>query len=60
MEVAGRIGDLLAEDVKADADLARELRAVLTAGHDWERDMALAALRTALGPSAEISSTSSW
>ncbi|MCF3960877.1 PucR family transcriptional regulator, partial [Streptomyces fuscigenes] len=53
MEVAARIGDLLAEDVKADADLARELRAVLTAEHGWERDMALASLRTALGPSAD-------
>ncbi|MEW2545575.1 helix-turn-helix domain-containing protein [Streptomyces sp. NPDC047002] len=53
MEVTARIGDLLAEDVKADADLARELRAVLTAAHGWERDMALAALRTAVGPSAD-------
>jgi hypothetical protein len=53
MEVTSRIGDLLAEDVKADADLARELRGVLTAEHLWERDMALAALRTALGPSGD-------
>ncbi|MBP0459563.1 PucR family transcriptional regulator, partial [Streptomyces bomunensis] len=53
MDVTRRIGDLLAEDVKADADLARELRAVLTAEHGWERDMALAALRTALGPSGD-------
>ncbi|MFI5754049.1 PucR family transcriptional regulator [Streptomyces sp. NPDC051569] len=53
MEVTTRIGDLLAEEVKAGADLARELRAVLTAGGGWERDMAAAALRTALGPSAD-------
>ncbi|MFD5034494.1 PucR family transcriptional regulator [Streptomyces sp. NPDC058405] len=53
MEVTSRIGDLLAEEVKAGADLARELRAVLTAERGWQRDMAVAALRTALGPSAD-------
>ncbi|MFF3750862.1 PucR family transcriptional regulator [Streptomyces sp. NPDC002018] len=53
MEVTARIGDLLAEEAKAGADLARELRAVLTAGPGWQRDMALATLRTALGPSAD-------
>jgi PucR C-terminal helix-turn-helix domain len=53
MEVTGRIGDLLAEDVRADADLARELRAALSAEHARDRDVALAALRTALGPGAD-------
>lgn len=53
MEVTSRIGDLLADEVKAGADLARELRAVLTAEPGWRRDMAVAALRTALGPSAD-------
>ncbi|HEY9370083.1 MAG TPA: PucR family transcriptional regulator, partial [Streptomyces sp.] len=53
MEVAGRIGALLADEERAGADLSRELRAVLTAERGWQYDMALAALRTALGPSAE-------
>ncbi|WP_327234331.1 helix-turn-helix domain-containing protein [Streptomyces sp. NBC_01317] len=53
MEVTARIGDLLAEEVKAGTDLARELRAVLTAGPGWQRDTAVTALRTALGPGAE-------
>ncbi|MGW6744756.1 PucR family transcriptional regulator [Streptomyces sp. NPDC055025] len=53
MEVTARIGDLLAEEAKAGADLARELRAALTAERGWRRDMALATLRTALGPSAD-------
>ncbi|MFD6338112.1 PucR family transcriptional regulator [Streptomyces sp. NPDC060131] len=53
MEVTSRIGDLLADEVRAGADLARELRAVLTAEPGWQRDMALAALRAALGPSAD-------
>ncbi|MFE4370644.1 PucR family transcriptional regulator [Streptomyces sp. NPDC056835] len=53
MEVTSRIGDLLADEVRAGADLARELRAVLTAGPGWQRDMALDALRAALGPSAD-------
>lgn len=53
MEVTSRIGDLLAEDVKAGADLSRELRAVLTAEPGWRRDMAVATLRTALGPGAD-------
>ncbi|MEV6421453.1 helix-turn-helix domain-containing protein [Streptomyces sp. NPDC051662] len=52
MEVTSRIGDLLADEVRAGADLARELRAVLTAEPGWQRDMALGALRAALGPSA--------
>ncbi|RDG37604.1 PucR family transcriptional regulator [Streptomyces corynorhini] len=53
MEVTGRIGDLLADELRTGADPARELRAVLSAGPGGQRDMALAALRTALGPSAE-------
>ncbi|MDX3855551.1 helix-turn-helix domain-containing protein [Streptomyces sp. AK02-01A] len=53
MEVTSRIGDLLAEEVKAGTDLARELRSVLMAEPGWQRDMAVAALRTALGPSAD-------
>lgn len=50
MTVASRIGALLADEAQAGADLTRELRAVLTAEHGWERDMAVAELRTALGP----------
>ncbi|MEU6878182.1 helix-turn-helix domain-containing protein [Streptomyces sp. NPDC046712] len=53
MEVAARIGDLLADEERAGADLSRELRAALTAERGWQYDMALAALRTALGPDAE-------
>ncbi|MFJ8001517.1 PucR family transcriptional regulator [Streptomyces sp. NPDC096310] len=53
MEVTERIGDLLADQAKAGTDLARELRAVLAAGPGWQREMAAAALRTALGPSAD-------
>ncbi|MEW1724822.1 helix-turn-helix domain-containing protein [Streptomyces sp. NPDC093109] len=53
MEVTGRIGDLLADELRSGVDLARELRAVLTAGPGWQREMAVAALRTALGPGAE-------
>lgn len=53
MEVTGRIGALLAEEVRAGADLAREFRAVLTAEHGWQRDMAVEALRTALGPGGD-------
>ncbi|MFF2655164.1 PucR family transcriptional regulator [Streptomyces sp. NPDC058045] len=49
MEVAARIGDLLADEAQAGADLSREFRAVLTAEPGWQRDMSLAALRTALG-----------
>ncbi|GGN75882.1 hypothetical protein GCM10011579_056380 [Streptomyces albiflavescens] len=50
MEVASRIGALLADEAQAGADLTRELRAVLTAERGWQRDMAVAELRTALGP----------
>ncbi|MFD5715046.1 PucR family transcriptional regulator [Streptomyces pharetrae] len=50
MEVTARIGALLADEAQHGADLTRELRAVLTAERGWQRDMAVAALRTALGP----------
>ncbi|MFE2550459.1 helix-turn-helix domain-containing protein [Streptomyces sp. NPDC059355] len=53
MEVAERIGILLAEEAKAGADLSREFREVLTAGRGWQQDMAVAALRMALGPGAD-------
>ncbi|MET9553820.1 helix-turn-helix domain-containing protein [Streptomyces sp. NPDC006645] len=53
MEVTARIGALLAEEVRAGADLAREFRAVLTAERGWQRDMAVEALRTALGPGGD-------
>ncbi|WP_142213485.1 CdaR family transcriptional regulator [Streptomyces sp. SLBN-118] len=49
MEVTARIGTLLADEERAGADLSRELRAVLTAERGWQYDMAVAALRTALG-----------
>ncbi|MEU9289546.1 helix-turn-helix domain-containing protein [Streptomyces sp. NPDC048275] len=50
MEVTARIGALLADEAQAGADLTRELRAVLIAERGWQRDMAVAELRTALGP----------
>ena len=53
MEVTARIGDLLADEAQAGADLTRELRAVLTAERGWQRDMAVAELRTALGVRGE-------
>ncbi|MFF7309961.1 helix-turn-helix domain-containing protein [Streptomyces sp. NPDC008137] len=53
MEVTTRIGALLADEAQHGADLSRELRAVLTADRDWQRDMAIAELRTALGPRAD-------
>ncbi|WP_329221348.1 helix-turn-helix domain-containing protein [Streptomyces sp. NBC_01485] len=53
MEVAGRIGALLADEAQHGADLTRELRAVLTAQPGWQRDMAVAELRTALGARAD-------
>ncbi|MET8829660.1 helix-turn-helix domain-containing protein [Streptomyces sp. NPDC004610] len=52
MEVAGRIGALFADEAQYGADLTRELRAVLTAERDWQHDMAVAELRTALGTRA--------
>ncbi|MEU6485585.1 helix-turn-helix domain-containing protein [Streptomyces sp. NPDC046887] len=53
MEVAARIGGLIADEERAGADLSRELRAVLTAGRGWQYDGAVDALRGALGPDAE-------
>ncbi|MFE5559752.1 PucR family transcriptional regulator [Streptomyces sp. NPDC056544] len=53
MDVAQRIGVLLAEEAKAGADLSREFLAVLTAGPGWPQDMAVAALRAALGPGGD-------
>ncbi|MFI7387072.1 PucR family transcriptional regulator [Streptomyces sp. NPDC049813] len=53
MEVAGRIGAQLADEAAAGADLTREFHSVLTAERGWQRDMAVAALRTALGSRAE-------
>ncbi|MFI9252639.1 PucR family transcriptional regulator [Streptomyces sp. NPDC053069] len=53
MQVAGRIGALLADEAEAGAGLSRELRAVLTAESGWQRDMAVAELRTALGARAD-------
>ncbi|MDG9718774.1 helix-turn-helix domain-containing protein [Streptomyces sp. DH24] len=53
MRVAARIGALLADEAQHGADLTRELRAVLTAERDWQRDMAVAELRTALGARAD-------
>ncbi|MHC5263644.1 PucR family transcriptional regulator [Streptomyces sp. UC4497] len=52
MEVAGRIGAQLADEAQAGADLTREFHSVLTAERGWQRDMAVAALRTALGDRA--------
>ncbi|WFB85696.1 MULTISPECIES: helix-turn-helix domain-containing protein [Streptomyces] len=52
MAVTARIGALLADEAQHGADLSRELRAVLTAERDWQRDMAVAELRTALGTRA--------
>ncbi|MFE7396213.1 PucR family transcriptional regulator [Streptomyces sp. NPDC057557] len=53
MEVAARIGGLLSDEARAGTDLSREFGAVLTAGRGWQRDMAVAALREALGRDAE-------
>jgi hypothetical protein len=53
MEVTSRIGALLADEAQHGADLTRELLAVLTAERGWQRDMAVAELRTALGTRAE-------
>ncbi|MFJ3235333.1 PucR family transcriptional regulator [Streptomyces sp. NPDC086787] len=53
MAVTGRLGALLADEAQAGAGLGRELRAVLTAERGWQRDMAVAELRTALGPRAQ-------
>ncbi|MEU0408844.1 helix-turn-helix domain-containing protein [Streptomyces griseorubiginosus] len=53
MRVTARIGALLADEAQHGADLSRELRAVLTAERGWQADMAVAALRTALGGRAD-------
>ncbi|MFF8593230.1 PucR family transcriptional regulator [Streptomyces sp. NPDC015220] len=53
MTVTARIGALLADEAQHGADLTRELRAVLTAERGWQRDMAVAELRTALGVRAD-------
>lgn len=53
MQVTARIGALLADEAQHGADLSRELRAVLTAERGWRSDMAVAELRTALGPRAD-------
>ncbi|MFF7380572.1 PucR family transcriptional regulator [Streptomyces massasporeus] len=53
MGVTARIGALLADEAQHGADLSRELRAVLTAERGWQSDMAVADLRTALGPRAD-------
>ncbi|MER5518136.1 helix-turn-helix domain-containing protein [Streptomyces sp. NPDC002763] len=53
MGVAGRIGALLADEAQAGAGLGRELRAVLVAERGWQRDMAVAEFRTALGARAD-------
>ncbi|MFE7466885.1 PucR family transcriptional regulator, partial [Streptomyces sp. NPDC057499] len=53
MEVAARIGALLAEEARAGSDPSREFGAVLAAGRGWQRDMAVAALTEALGPDAQ-------
>ncbi|QIP84485.1 PucR family transcriptional regulator [Streptomyces sp. Tu 2975] len=53
MEVADRIGTLLADEERVGADLSRELRAVLAAERGWQYDMAVAELATGLGTDAE-------
>ncbi|MET8974102.1 helix-turn-helix domain-containing protein [Streptomyces sp. NPDC004539] len=53
MEVTARIGVLLGDEAQHGADLSRELRAVLGAGAGWQRDMAVAELRTAVGDRAD-------
>ncbi|MGW5616936.1 PucR family transcriptional regulator [Streptomyces sp. NPDC003877] len=57
MGVTARIGALLADEARHGADLSRELRAVLTAERDWQHDMTVAELRTALGPRADAPHT---
>ncbi|MFC7310721.1 PucR family transcriptional regulator, partial [Streptomyces monticola] len=53
LEVAERIGVLLAAEASAGDDVAREFQALLTAADGWQRDAATAALRTALGSGAD-------
>ncbi|GAB3176933.1 PucR family transcriptional regulator [Streptomyces incanus] len=53
MGVTARIGALLADEAQHGADLTRELRAVLGAERDGQREPAVAELRTALGGRAD-------
>ncbi|MCZ4098356.1 MULTISPECIES: PucR family transcriptional regulator [Streptomyces] len=53
MEVCDRIGDRLAAESRAGADVGRELRAALTAGPGQRREAARDALSAALGPDAD-------
>ncbi|MEU7019824.1 helix-turn-helix domain-containing protein [Streptomyces sp. NPDC046203] len=53
MDVAARIGDLLAAEERAGADVSRELRTTLTAERGRQYDTAVADLRAALGPDAD-------
>ncbi|WP_107068430.1 CdaR family transcriptional regulator [Streptomyces sp. NBRC 110035] len=53
MGVTARIGALLADEAQHGADLTRELRAVLGAERDGQRDLAVAELRGALGGRAD-------
>ncbi|MEU3464661.1 helix-turn-helix domain-containing protein [Streptomyces sp. NPDC006733] len=53
MEVCDRIGDRLAAESRAGADVGRELRAALTAGPGERREAARDALSRALGPDAD-------
>ncbi len=53
MGVTTRIGALLADEAQHGADLTRELRAVLGAERDGQRDLAVAELRAALGGRAD-------
>ncbi|OON79714.1 PucR family transcriptional regulator [Streptomyces tsukubensis] len=53
MQVADRIGLLMADEATAEDDVTREFRRVILSDSGWERDTALTALRTALGASAD-------
>ncbi|KND39555.1 transcriptional regulator [Streptomyces acidiscabies] len=53
MEVTARIGVLLGDEAQHGADLSRELRGVLEADAGWQREMAVAELRTGLGARTE-------
>ncbi|WP_433340497.1 PucR family transcriptional regulator [Streptomyces sp. CA-253872] len=53
MQVADRIGELLADEATAEDAATREFRRAVTTAAGWERDTALAALRAALGPHAD-------
>ncbi|MFC9944727.1 PucR family transcriptional regulator [Streptomyces pratensis] len=53
MDVAARIGALLSDEERAGTDLSREFAAVLVAQRGWQRDMAVASLREALGADAD-------